>query len=118
MPPLRTGNAFRHRRSASPSPRFAAATGFGRARGRKSVVGGMPITIASSGSSSVAPLNSIARSSASACADDGVPPKTAAAVTSRGTRSTMRRRTPSGSRERPRRSREVASRSRICSSYG
>ena len=102
----RTGNAFRQRRSASPSPRCAAATGFGRARGRNSVVGGMPITIASSGSSSVAPLNSIARSSASVCADDGVPPKTAAAVSSRGTRSTMRRRSPSGTSAKPRRRRE------------
>ena len=55
VPPSRTGNVFRQSRSASPRPRWAAATGFGRERGRNSVVGGMPITIASSGSSTRRP---------------------------------------------------------------
>ena len=60
MPPSATGNASRQSRSASPSPRYAASSGFGRSRGRYGVVRGMPMQIASSGPSSVAERNSIA----------------------------------------------------------
>ncbi len=65
------------------------------------VVGGIPITIASSGSSSRVPLNSMARSNASLCAADGLPPNTAAAVSSRGTRSINRARIGAGNAPRP-----------------
>ena len=54
VPPFATGNASRHSRSASPSPRNAAPSGFGRSRGRYGVSRGTPITIASSGASSSA----------------------------------------------------------------
>ena len=104
MPPARTGNCVRQKRSATPSPRYVAASGLGRARGMNAVVGGIPITIASSGSSRRVPLNSIARTSASECAADGVPPKTAAAVSSRGTRSITWPRTAPGSAASTRRS--------------
>ena len=90
VPPAATGGASRQSRSASPSPRYAALTGFGRSRGRNGVVGGMPITTASTGSRSSTPLNSVPRSSASACATDGGPPNTAAAVIARGMRSRPR----------------------------
>ena len=73
VPPSATSGALRHSRSASPSPRYAAVTGFGRSRGIHGVVGGMPITTASSGCVELAPLNTVPRSNASACATDGVP---------------------------------------------
>ena len=40
-PPSTTGNASRQSRSASPSPRYAASSGFGRSRGRYGVVPGI-----------------------------------------------------------------------------
>ena len=79
-PPSATGKASRHRPSACARPRCAARSGFGCSRGRKGVVPGIPITSASSGSSRVASRSSIARRSASACATDGGPASTAAAV--------------------------------------
>jgi len=100
------------------SPKNAAEAGFGAPRGTKGVVAGIPITIASSGSSSVAPLNSIARSSASEWAAVGVPPSTAAADSSRGTCSMIRLLAAAGNRPSPRRSRERAIISRLSSSYG
>ena len=74
VPPSATSGAFRQSRSASPRPRYAAVIGFGRSRGIHGVVGGIPITTASSGSSSAQPLKTVPRSSASVCATDGVPP--------------------------------------------
>ena len=41
MPPSTMGNASRHSRSASPSPRYAASSGFGRSRGRYGVTLGI-----------------------------------------------------------------------------
>ena len=83
VPPSTTGNESRQSLSARPRPSCAACKGLGRSRGRCSVVGGMPTTIASSGSSSTTSRASIARSSASACATAGGPANTAAAVRSR-----------------------------------
>ena len=37
MPPSTIGNSSRQSRSASPSPRYAAISGFGRSRGRNGV---------------------------------------------------------------------------------
>ena len=109
----RSARAAARARARSRPPRPGSGC---RAAGTASSAG-MPITIASSGSSSVAPLNSIARRSASECAADGVPPSTVAADSSRGTRSMMRRRTSVGSSaERRGGASSAAIRSRLCSS--
>ena len=73
VPPSRTGNASRHRRSASPSAIAADVMGLSGSRGTCGPIHGTPTTSASSGSSSRAPRSSTPRRSASACATDGGP---------------------------------------------
>ena len=84
VPPSRTGNASRQRRRARPRPSVAAISAFGRSRGRSGVVRGIPMQIASSGSSSAADPVSTLRTSASACATEGGPANAAEAVSSNG----------------------------------
>ena len=110
--PARTGDASRQSRSARPSPRYAAETGFGRSRGRNGVVGGMPITIASSGSASARALERGraqqrlgVRRRRRPAEDRGGGRARAARARSRATR------TPAGRSPSPSRSRERATRS-------
>ena len=116
--PGTSGGRLRHNRSARPSPRYAALTGLGRSRGMKAVVDGIPITRASTGSSSSIPLKTVPRKSASACATEGVPPNTAEAVCSRGSRSSARWRIRPGAIWKILRAREPSRRSTAASSCG
>ena len=82
------------------------------------MVRGIPITIASSRSSSVAERASTARRSASACATAGGPAKAAVALRSRRTEWITRLRAKPGSRPKPRKNGERAIRSTASGSYG
>ena len=91
---------------------------FGRSRGRNGVVRGMPMQIASSGSSSAADCVSTLRRSASACATEGGPANAAEAVTSIGREASIRARNGPGTSPNARARRDPAMRSTASSSYG